>query len=181
MTPVNAHGRSFINGKSLSRDVCHAIVDSMIKCGAPQRIPNFKCLHSLAKLTREYYKVVTNSVVIYCRKFCNEHTLEPSKKGPQDGHTHKLTDVHLGYIEYFINEKPSRTIGEIMTKLKEYHQFPDGLHRSTVERAVHNYLSSGRYSRKRMKHSHQQRYTPENMVYTQAYIDELYSRAPHRL
>ena len=66
-------------------------------------------------------------------------------------------------------------------KLLEYSNFPDGLHICTVWRAIKKCLSKGLYTRKRLNHHNEKRFTQENMDYSQAYLGELYSLNPHRI
>ena len=85
------------------------------------------------------------------------------------------------WVTFHQHEQPSLTVGNVHEQLKQYTVFPDGLSSRTVSRAIHTKLSKGEYTRKRMTHSYAQRFAEDNMTYSQAYIDELFSRDPHRL
>ena len=180
MYDVNQSGRTYTRGKALSEDFRQAVCDDLIKNGAPQGVPHFKGLHGLASKTGSKFGLHRTTVVSYWTSLCADGNLHPKKPGPQN-RTKKLSDEHIAYIEYLLNDQPSLTAGDITDKLKRYSNFPDGLHRRTVARAIRSQLTPGEFTRKRLSNVHQQRFSEANMQYSQAYIDELFARNPHRI
>lgn len=181
MTSVNAFGRAFDKGKSLSEDYKRVICDYMLQHGAPRGQAHFKDMYSMAGTAAKQFCVSENTVVKIWTTFCVEGTFKSKQRGFAAGTRGKLSDQDIAYIEYLLAGKPSTTLGEITEKLKQYSHFPDGLSKHTVMRAVHEKLSTGRFSRKRITNVHQERFSDNNMNYSQAFIDELYSRNPHQI
>ena len=101
---------------------------------------------------------------------------------PKGGYTcTKLEEDDLELIEVLKVHSPSISLYEIM---EEIEQLDRGEHisMSAVSRAIKNRLPSGQqYSRKKLTKVASERFTPDNLFYTQLFINYLSSKDPRRL
>ncbi|CAB3982844.1 Hypothetical predicted protein [Paramuricea clavata] len=102
-------------------------------------------------------------------------TTTPEKKG---GMTHsKLEEGDLELIEVLKVNSPSISLSEIIQELPALE-----ISMSAILRAIKNRLPSGeQYTRKKLTRLARERFTPENMFYTQLFINYLSSKDPYRL
>ena len=156
----------------------YSVCDDLIANGAPTGNAYFPRLHSLATKTAEKYRISKTSVVKYWTQLCVEGNVKPKKKG---GSTGKMSDQALALIELYITEQPSITVSSVKRKLEECGVIlPDEVCEATVYRALKNKLSV-KQSHKKASANNIRRFAADNIAYTQAFIDELYTRDPHHL
>lgn len=179
-TIVSKKARSYVNGKPLSADFRQAVCDDLISNGVEQGNVHFPGLHRLAQQTADKFRITRQSVVKYWTQMCTEGNVNPKKQGGP--HTEKkLSDQALALIELYITEDPSITTKAVKQKLVESGVIQqDEVCETTVYRAIKKRLSS-ELSLKRCSINNIRRFTPDNLAYTQAYIDELYTRDAHHL
>ena len=66
--------------------------------------------------------------------------------------------------------------------LNEFGDIPNGTSISAISRSLRNNMLSGlKYSRKKISSFAQERFTVENMAYTQIFIDYLHAKNPYKL
>lgn len=170
--------RGYVNGKALSQDFREMICDDLISNGAPPGIPYFKNIHSIAKQTADKFRISSNSVVKYWTQLCTEGNVKPKK---QPGRKGKLNDQALALIENYLIEEPSITAKTVKQKLEENGVIlPDEVCEVTVHRAMKKKLSV-EYTHKRCSTNNIRRFNPDNLQYTQAYMQELFTRDVHHL
>ena len=108
-------------------------------------------------------------------RFCEEMKTAPKRKG---GVTYsKLQEGDLELTEVLKVHSPSISLSEIIQEL----QAPE-ISMSAISRAIKNRLPSGKqYTRKKLTKLARERFTPENMFYTQLFINYLSLKDPHKL
>ena len=175
----NKKSRTFISGKALSEDFRQSVCDDLIANGAPANNVTFPGLHTLTGRTADKFRIDKKSVIKYWTQLCAEGNVKPKRQGGNK--KLKLCDQALGLIEFYILDNPSITVKEIKRKLED-----DGLIDqnevcdTTIRNALKKHLSATQ-THKKTTTNNSRRFTAENLAYTQAYMDELYSRDPDRL
>ena len=125
------------------------------------------------------FGVSPNTVKNIWERFCEEipQTL-PRRKG---GRTHsKLQEEDLELIEVLKLNTPSLSLSEIIHELTEYGMQEVSM--SAVSRAISSRMPSGqKYTRKKITKLARERFTPNNIFYTQLFINYLSSKDPTKL
>ena len=87
------------------------------------------------------------------------------------------------FVQHLKERKPSIAHEEIIRELQKYGDLPYGnVSTSTVSRAVQNRMPSGeKFTFKKITKIAQERFTLQNMAYTQIFIDYLNSKDPHTI
>lgn len=179
MANINRKGRTFTPGKSLSIDFRQLVLDEMLLLGAPEGVAKFKGLYTKAKMVSDKLKISKTVVVKLWQQMCEDGTVDPEFTNKRkSGRTSKLSDDDLAYIEQLKVENPSITYAEITRKLEEMGSIPDGIARSSLSYAVRNKLSVP-FTWKRSTTANSRRFTNENIIYTQNYIDVILTLNPH--
>ena len=126
------------------------------------------------KALGEELGVSGNTVAKIWRNYCfNDRRLDYSRK---------LSDGDLELIEMLKTTQGSIQLREIYTTLEDVGDIAGGVSMSTISRAVKSRLLSGKqYTRKRITHVAKERFTNDNMIYTQLYINYLSSKDPKRI
>ena len=85
-------------------------------------------------------------------------------------------------LETLKNTKGSISLGELYLVLEDFGDIRREISISTISRAIKSRLLSGQcYTRKRITHVAQERFTDENMLYTQIFINYLSSKDPRKI
>lgn len=175
----NTHGRLYEPGKPLSKDLRTLIVNKIILDGGDPATGVFAGRFTdIARPLNVSSAVVSN----VWKRFCTEGSTSPKKHA--GGHPRHLSEGDLHFIEHLKENKPSITHEEIIRKLNEFGDLPyaGSVSTSTISRAVQSHLPSGRkYSFKKINHISQERFTLQNMAYTQLFIDYLHSKDPYAI
>ncbi len=169
---VNKLGRSFSQGVALSQDLRCLIIDTIIREGGDRATGYIPC--TFAKLSRQFC-VSSKTIKSLWQRFCEKMTTAPKRKG---GMTHsKLQEGDLELIEVLRVCSPSISLAEIIQELPAQE-----ISMSAISRAIKNRLPSReQYTRKKLTKLARERFTPENMIYTQLFIDYLSSKDPYKL
>ena len=131
------------------------------------------------KSIADTYRVNLNTVAKIWNKFCDTAQVDCGRKGGD--RCSKLSEGDLELIEILKTGKGSIQLREIYSILEEVGDI-ESISLSSISRAVKSKLLSGkRYTRKRITHVAAERFTPENMIYTQLFIDYLSSKDPSRI
>ena len=178
MDRINTKGRTFIKGQALSSDFRRSIVDEIVRNGGdivsgyfPGR---FSDIANSFKVSRETVKNIWN-------RLHNDGTIEPRKK-TGGGIPSSLTQGDLELVEVLKNERPTCSLKEIHEKLEEFGDIPQGTSYSAISRALKERMLSGKqYSRKKVSTIAEERFTVNNVAYTQMFIDYLHSKDPFKL
>ena len=106
-----------------------------------------------------------------------EHTIEPRRHG--GGNPTNLTQGDLQLIETCKKARPSSSLKEILDVLNEFGDIPNSKSISAILHSLSNNMLSGlKYSRKKNSNFAQERFSIENMAYTQMFIDYLHTKNP---
>lgn len=112
-------------------------------------------------------------------QFCSTRTLTPSSKGGD--FCSKLSEGDLQLIETLKTMRGSISFRELQAVLADIGDVQD-IPLSALSKAIKSKLLSGkRYSRKKITHVAKERFTYENMVYTQLFINYLSSKDPAKI
>ena len=164
-------------GKALGDDLRRLIIDKCLAAGGNRLTGELPV--SLKSIANELC-VCENTVMRIWRKFCTENVETPRKRGGD--FSSKLTDGDLELIETLKCTKGSMSLRELFEIVEEFSDTAGNISVCAISRAVRNRLPSGhRYTRKRINHVALERFTENSMLYTQLFINYLYSKDPRKL
>ena len=169
---VNKKGRSYPPGKALDVDLRSLIIDHCLKNGGD---PAHLYLPVTFESVADKYSVTANTVSKIWKNFClKERTVRPAEKGGD--RVMKFSDGDLELIEVLKTVRGSVQLREIRTLLEEVGDV-ENISLSSISKAIKSKLLSGkRYTRKKITHVAKERFTPENMAYTQLFINYISSK-----
>ena len=173
----NTHGRLYLPGKPLSKDLRLLIINKIILEGVDLAAGVF-----YGKFTNIARSLNVSSAVVsrVWKRFCTEGTASPKKNN--GGHPSHLSQGDLQLIEHLKRCKPSITHTEIIHELSEFGELPYGDVSTCVSRAVKYRLPSEKqFTYKKITRIAQERFTLQNMAYTQIFIDYLHTKDPYTL
>jgi transposase len=172
----SAVGRDYVDGHALSDDLRSLIVEDIKGSkGDGNTVP-----HGTMSTVARKYKLSASCVNKIWKRYVvtGDTTRAPIFKG---GAPPKLTEQDLQFIEVTKRETPSITSKEVKSRLCEYSVFQNGLSVTTVERAVRTRMSDGPWSYKKITRPNCDRFSVDNLRYTQAYLDYMYQKDPHKV
>ena len=174
---VSKKGRSYHPGKAVGGDLRRVIIEHCLRNGGD---PVHAYLPISFNSVAEIFSVDTKTVAKIWKNFCyKERTVDPLPKGGD--HNRKLSDGDLELIELLKKARGSTQLSEIYSILEEVGDV-ENISISSISRAIKSKLLSGKkYTRKRITHVARERFTPENMAYTQLFINYLSSKDPKRI
>lgn len=172
---TNKYGRSFQSGKSLSKDFKNLILDELTDCHGGNKDTMFIKYGAFSK-TAEKFKVSVNTVSNIWKEHCCG--ISTRSTGGHRGSSRKLSNQDIDFIEYMKIQKPSYTSTKIHAELLTVSTTE--VHPRTIRRAVQKHLSKP-YSFKKIKAVAEERFTHENLIYTETFMDILCRVDPHRL
>ena len=178
MWRVNEHGRLFAQGKPLSQDIRSLIINKIILNGGDHHTGNFP-----GKYTDIAHCLGVSSAVVskIWKRYCQDGTISPKKN--RGGNPSSLSQGDLQYVEFLKKQQPSISYNEIIEKLNEFGDLPYGTTSTTaLSEAVRHRLPSGEeYSYKKLQPIAQERFTLQNMAYTQLFVNYLGRKDPYTL
>ena len=177
MYQVNNSGRVYRSGKALDGDLRRLIIDKCLAAGGNRLTGELPTTFTaIAKVVQ----VTKNTVSKIWRQYCNDLSDCPLQRGGD--FCSKLTAGDLELIETLKNTKGSISLGELYSVLEDFGDIGGEISISTISRAIKSRLLSGqRFTRKRITHVAQERFTDENMLYTQIFINYLSSKDPRKI
>ena len=177
MYRVNKQGRVYMPGKALENDLRRLIIDKCLAAGG-DRISGE--LPVAFETVANEVQVTVNTVSRTWRRFCTTMVEDPLQTGGD--FNSKLTAGDLELIETLKTVKGSISLGELYSAFEDFGDVGGEISLSSISRAIKNKLLSGqRYSRKRITHVTFERFTRENMLYTQLFINYLSSKDPRKI
>ena len=178
MWRVNENGRLYAQGKSLSKDLRSLIINKIILNGGDPLTGVFPGTYTGVANTSWVSSVTVSNI---WKRYCQDGTISPRKNG--GGNPSHLSEGDLQYIEFLKQQQPSISYNEIMEKLHEFGDLPYGTTSTTaISEAVRHRLPSGaQYSYKKIQTIAQERFTLQNMAYTQLFVDYLGTKDPYTL
>ncbi|CAB3980106.1 paired box Pax-9 isoform X2 [Paramuricea clavata] len=152
------------------------------KTGLPLPMPlRYEAIHLAASMPiREVgrtLRILSSTVSKYVKMYREKGNIEPCQKN------HIRTPSKLSFddavlLETIVQNRGSTSLKEMQTELSEFGDCGD-VSTSTISRHVRNRLPSMKnYSRKRMGKCASARFTHENLIYTELYLDYLAAKTP---
>jgi transposase len=174
---VSRKGRSYENGKALTIDLRRAILDEIVLRGGNTITGYFP---GTFQAVAQKFRVARSTVRKIWRLYCDSFREDPLPKG--GGNPSNLSQADLELIEVLKREKGSITLKEIYQELEVIGECGGNTSTSAICRAIKNRMPSGEaFSRKKITHIARERFTPENMIYSQLFIDYVSSKNPYKL
>ena len=180
MWKINKKGRSYLSGKALSLiDMRSSVIDKIVQRGGDTASGFFP---------GKYIDVAINELSLHCstvskiwNQFCEKKSLSPLKTS--GGKRSSLSDGDLQLIEVLKRHKPTTTYSEIENILLEVGDLPTGgTSKTSLSNAVRGRLpSTENFTYKKIMHVALERFTIQNMAYTEIFIDYLHSKDPYTL
>ena len=163
MFSINKYGRNFKPGIPLSKDFRNEV----IQMAATRPISEI-C---------ERYRINRSTVHKYTKQYRETGNIDPlSRKHIRTRSKLSFGDSML--LETIVQSKGSTSLKEIKAELTNFGDCGE-LSLSTLSRHVRKNLPSGKdYSRKRLGKCASERFTHENLVYTQLFLDYLSNKDP---
>ena len=177
MWKVNKHQRSYLPGKPLSLDLRSSIIDKIVQRGGNSTTGHFSGRYVDVASELNLSSAVVSKI---WKQFCETNSLSPLKNG--GGNKSGLSEGDLQLIEV-VNPQPSTTYAELADILLEVGDIPrGGTSKTALSNAVrHRMPSQENFSYKKITHVAQERFTIQNMAYTQIFIDYLHTKDPYTL
>lgn len=163
-TNRNMYGREYQQGIGLSTDFRSLLIQDLIDRGCDSA--SGKVPWGALSATAKKFKVSVKTVNKIWRRFVEHGTCTEkmrNKSGPR-----KLTEPDQKLIECLKRETPSMSCKEIQEKLRRYSPVSGEVSLPTINRCI---LKNLKFTYKRLKYSRIERFTNDNMIYSQAYID----------
>ena len=178
MLKFSKRGRSYQSGKALSLDIRSTIIDKIIDRGGNKVTGYFP-----GRFVDIANELNLSSAVVskIWKQFYETNSLSPLKHG--GGNKSGLSDGDLHLIEVIKRQRPSISYSELEDILFEVGDLPcGGTSKTALSNAVRHRMPSGdNFSYKKMTHVAQERFTIQNMAYTQMFVDYLYTKDPYTL
>lgn len=178
MWKINKNGRTYKNGQSLSVDFRMSIIDNIIQRGG-NRLTG-EVLYGSYTSVASSLNVSKQTVINVWKRFVEDEKVEcrPSAGGRQS----HLTEGDLELIEIVKKVQPSTTCKEVLEYLNDFGEIPGGTSVSCIHQAIVNRMpSEKKYSFKKIQHIAQERFTLQNMAYTQLFLNYLHRKDPMKL
>jgi hypothetical protein len=173
---INKSGRSFESGKALSPDFRRLIIDKILEEGGDRTTREIPC--GYAHIAR-YFKVVPNTIKKIWKRFCNEYTEE--RLPVSGGRPLSFSQGDLELIEVLKLAKGSISLAEIWDIIDEIGD-AQNVSLPTISRTIRSRLPSGRrYTRKKITHIASERFTNNNILYTQLFVNYINAQDPHHV
>ena len=160
----NRYGRRFANGKPLGNDLRELVVVSLLREGADVltgRIPYGKI-----KQTAEKCMVGPDTVVTIWKRYVQDQTLEPKRKGGTTAS--KLGEQEIDLIKHLKTRTPSMPSSDILRVLAQTAYLPSGTSRQAVSRVIVNKLDM---SYKKLTRCAANKFTNDNIHYCQQFVN----------
>ncbi len=176
---VNNFGRTYMPGRSLSQDMRMFIIDRITAEGGDRLTGYIPVTYTFLF---QQLKVSLNTVKNIWRRYCEDFNVMPMAAG--GARNNKLTQDDLELIETLKVEKPSIALAELVDLVSQHGDLQDGqVSLSAVSRALHSgrVPTGQRYTRKKLTNLALERFTPDNIIYTQLFINYLNSKDPWKV
>ena len=176
MWKVYTKGRSYRQGKALSSNARVNIVDDICAKGGDKTTGIFP--GKFIDIAKEH-KVSTSTVSKLWTQYCESYELNPKHGG---GNRKSLSEGDLHLIEVLKRQRPSITYTKILDVLHDVGDLPEGdTSLTSICNAVQSKLPGGQFTFKKITSTAKERFTLNNMAYTQLFIDYLYDKDPYTL
>ncbi|CAB3982278.1 transcriptional regulator [Paramuricea clavata] len=174
---VGKRGRTWESGKSISIDLRRAIIDEIVLAGGDIVTGNFPgCYEQIATK----FCVARITVRKIWKRYVEEFSENPlPKSGGVQG---KLSEYDLALIEALRKvQRGSFMMKETCAELDDIGDVEESVSLSTISRSLQKLPSGKVYTRKKITHIAKERFTRENMIYTQLFLNYVNSKNPYTL
>ena len=175
MTHFNAHNRKYVPGKPLAKDFRELIVHKLETQGGDSitRTIPYGCY----SLTAKTFSVSEEFVCKIWKLHCNGSGLSPTSRGPVKGANRKLSHEDEEYIQLLVTSNPTIYQSEVCDLLVQHSNAINDINYislSTIQRTIHNHFGDKTiWTRKKTSCSNDLRWTPENIIYTQQFLNTI--------
>ena len=177
MEATNSYGRVFENGKALSNDFRHLVIKNLERSGANCQLGNVPW-GVFTKVSTELCISVTTVSKVW-KEFVLSGNIQ---RKPVSGHRQrKLKQDDLELIELILKDKPSSSLSHLRDKVREFSTTQNVSSQNISHALRSGFLSGGKYSFKRLCRQQSNRYTDDNMDYTQVFIDYVSQKNPTQI
>lgn len=175
MESTNKFGRQYRRGKALSEDFRRLIIDRCIELGGNKdtcAVPT----GTYTKISKEY-KISDHCVRDLWLHFCSTHSVAAKPHG--GGQTKKLSEPDVQYLLALKTEKPTISYSEMRQKLLSHSDVPGGnVSLSMISNIV---TKNFNMSFKKVSRPEGERFSADNLRYTQAFIDHMQTLDPNKV
>ena len=163
-TKRNIFGREYATGLGIGQDLRRLVIQEIIEAGGNTN--SGEVPRGIYSVVSAKFRLNRQTVTNFWIRYVNEGSM--SEKPRHKKGNPKITEPDVRMIEFLKREKPSTTGTEIQDKLKRYSPVSGNVDVSTISRIMTKNLN---FTFKRIRRPSGDRFTPENMRYTQAFIN----------
>ena len=175
MTHFNAHNRKYVPGKVLTKDFRELIVHKLETQGGDSITGTVP--YGCYSLTAKTFSVSEGFVCKIWKLHCTGSGLSPTSKGPVKGANRKLSHEDEECIQLLVTSNPTIYWSEVHDLLVQHSNAINDINNislSTIQRTICNHLGDETiWTRKKTSHSNDLRWTPENIIYTQQFLNTI--------
>ena len=172
---VNKRNRCFVHGPAVGDDLRRLVVTLIMEGGGNQE--NRFVPHGVLSRVADSVKLANSTVKAIWDRFCETGSVAPLPRS--GGRKKKLQDQDLLYAKQLKLEKPSIYLKEVQSKLSRFANVDVSL--STICKSYKQYMNDGPWTRKVMVTPSAERFTQQNLQYTQAYLNYISRQNPYKL
>lgn len=174
-TKKNMFGREYTRGEALSDDFRSLVVKKILDSGGSALHVPRGTYCNVSKLFGVHHSAVKKVWLKYLEDGC------ASRRKTTRIYEKKLLPTEVEFIQVLKHQKPSMYIREVTKHLNSHKITPGKVSESTVGRTVRNDMNDGKYSFKKISRPEGQRFTLQNLRYTQAYLDYIFAQDPYKV
>ncbi|XP_077982046.1 uncharacterized protein LOC144437051 [Glandiceps talaboti] len=175
LTNVTSLGRQYRRGKTVSEELGQLLVSDILRNGGNKLTGDIP--RGVLTLVAKKYKFSRYGVHNIWKRYVKNNACAVVAK--ETTYTGKLSQNDIAYLESLKTDEPSISYKEMKQQLTQFSATNVSL--MTICRAVKHKFSHGPWTFKRVTRVAEQRFTLENLQYTQAYLDSLHDIDPWRL
>ena len=172
---VNKRNRCFVHGPAVGDDLRRLVVTLIMEAGGNPE--NRFIPYGVLSRVADSVKLANSTVKAIWDRFCETGSVAPLPPG--GGRKKKLQEHDLLYAKQLKVEKPSIYLKEVQTKLSMFANVDVSL--STICKSYKHYMNDGPWTRKVMVTPSAERFTRQNLQYTQAYLNYVSRQNPYKL
>ena len=172
---VSKRNRCYIHGQAVGDDLRSLVVSHIMEAGGN---PESKYIpYGVVSRVARSVKLSNHAVKSIWDRFCDSGNVAPRPHG--GGRKKKLQEHELLYAKQLKLEKPSIYLKEVKDKLAKFANVDASV--STICKSYKCYMNDGPWTRKVLVNPYAERFTPQNMQYTQAYLNYISRQNPYKL
>lgn len=171
----NIAGRAYEKGIPTGIDYRRSIIDYMESNGA--RLGEYSLPRGLRKTASQKFKVCPATITSFWTQYCNEGCVKVPVQTNR-GRKKKLLEEDVEYVRFLKHVRPSMPLTTVRDELLKNSNSIETLGLSTISRTLKEDLNM---TYKRISKINKNRFTPQNMNYTQHYINHINQKDPFTL